>query len=301
MANGTWKNKNLQMRKYIDYMKRYEADPVRPTQYHVMSYILFLNDSLASPRAIMNYISGARTWVRTMGGDPSMFDSYPVTLMKRGIQKSSVHTTVQAPPLTPVDIKNIVNYLTSAGPNGPVLTAVVLIAYFTLLRQSNLLMTETHDMSEHALRVQDITFTPDGLNVRVRTTKTRWRSAPPLDIAIPAIPGSHYCPVQAWSRYLRQVKPYMQGPAFITASGLPVTPSALTAVMHLALTAVGHPHPQAFTVHSLRRGGAQACARLGVQLADIQELGTWTSRSVHTYVPKSAVLSAPRTLSTTFA
>ena len=124
---------------------------------------------------------------------------------------------------------------------------------------------------------------------------------PPLDIAIPAISDSPFCPARAWHRYVRRVCSNIEGPAFITTAGFPLRTSAITAVIHLALTGAGHPHPRTFTLHSLRRGGAQACADLGVRIADIQDLGIWMSQSVHTYVPRTAALSAPRTLSTTFA
>ena len=301
LAPGTWRNKNVQLQRYVAYMNEHEADPMKPTQYDLLSYMMHLSDSLSSPGAVLNYISGARTWVRTMSGDTASFDMYSVALMKKGIQRSSKHVSVQAPPLTPYDVKTIVRYLESAGDNGLALTAGILIAYFTLLRQSNLFAPESEGGAGHALLARDISITDAGLNICVRTTKTRWRSRPPLNIQVPAIPRSPYCPARAWRTYASRVRPHAQGPAFVTTAGFPLRASAVTAVMHAALIAEGHPHPRAFTLHSLRRGGAQACAQLGVQLDDIRDLGTWTSQSVHSYVPKNAVNSAPRTLSTIFA
>ena len=301
LASGTWKNKGAQQKMYIKYITEHGSDPAHPSQYDILSYVLHLNDGLASTGAVLNYVSGARTWVRAMGGDTAPFDSYSVTIMKRGIQRTSTHEPSQAPPMTPDNVKMIVGFLKSAGPNGPVLTAAILLAYFTLLRQSNMFIGESLNASPHILRMQDIMNTPEGINVRVRSTKTRWRSAPPVDIAVPFINESPYCPVRAWNAYVREARPDANGYAFVTVSGLPLRAASVSAVIQLALLRSGHPSPGSFTLHSLRRGGAQACARLGVRLADIQELGTWTSQAVHSYVPRNAVLTAPKTLSKIFA
>ena len=301
LATGTWRNKNGQLQKYLQYMEQHNSDPVRPSQYHVLSYIMHLADTLSSPGAIFNYISGARSWVRMLEGDTAPFDSYQATLLKRGIQRSTTHEPAQAPPLTPDDIKTIIKYLRSAGPNGSVIVSAILLAYFTLLRQSNLFASASGDGAEHVLSVRDITVTSAGLNVRVHSTKTRWSSSQPTDIAVPAIMGSPYCPVRAWSDYVHQVRPNSLGYAFVTTAGMPVRAAAVKAVIQLALTEAGHPHPRAFTLHSLRRGGAQACAQQGARLADIQDLGTWNSHAVHSYVPRAAITSAPRTLSSIFA
>lgn len=300
LAPGTWRNKNLQARTYIQYMRRHQVAPLAPTQYDVLSYVLHLSETLATPGAALNYLSGARTLLRTFGAATTAFDTYPVALAKRGVQRASTHQAGRAPPLTPTDIKNIVSYLQSAGPNARVLTASLLIAYFTLMRQSNLLASSPYASGSHALRACDVTITPAGLNIQLASTKTRWRSGPPTNIAVPAIPGSPCCPVQAWLSYASQGNLHLQGPAFVTISGEPLRASALTAAIKLALRVAGHPSPDVFTLHSLRRGGAQACALAGSTLPEIKELGTWSSDSVYTYVPRDSVVSAPRTLSSIF-
>ena len=278
-------------------MNRHDADITAPTQYDILSYIMYLSDSLASPGAALNYLSGARTWVRMVNGATNGFDSYSVALMKRGIQRNSAHRVIQAPPLAPADIKNVVIFMRSAGPNGLVLTAAILIGYFTLIRQSNLLVPDNVNSDSHVVRTKDITATSTEIIIKLRSTKTRWKSGPPLHIAVPAIRGSPYCPATAWLKYIARLHPPRNGPAFIDVNGLPLKPRALLGTMRLALAVAGHPRAQAFTLHSLRRGGAQACAQMGASLSDIQELGTWKSHAVHTYVPRDLVRSAPRSLS----
>lgn len=248
----------------------------------------------------MNYISGARTWVQAMGMATTSFDTYLVGVLKRGIHRNSNHVPAQAPPLSPSDIRKVVRFFATAGDNGPVLTAAILLGYFTLLRQSNLLSSPSLASPGHTLRARDVSVTDTGLTIHVRSSKTLLKSAPPRNIAVPEIPGSHYCPLKAWMKYVSRTQPSLDGPAFITSDALPLRPRALLDTLRLALAAQGHPAPGAITLHSLRRGGAQACASSGSSLEDIKDLGHWTSGAVHSYVPRHLISSAPRTLVTKF-
>ena len=96
LTSGTWQNKGVQQQGYLSFMKGHGSDPVNPSQYDVLSYMVHLDNSLTSPGAALNYVSGARTWVHAMGGDLAPFDSYTAG--------SSTHEPVQAPPLTPDNI-----------------------------------------------------------------------------------------------------------------------------------------------------------------------------------------------------
>ena len=68
---------------------------------------------------------------------------------------------------------------------------------------------------------------------------------------------------------------------------VPYSDIEIIATMRLALARAGHS-----TLHSLRRGGAQVCAHLGICLDDIKELSTWRSEAVHTNVPRSCASSS---------
>lgn len=288
-----------QVLEYLSYMDDHGARPLRPTQYEALSYVLHLHDN-KTPGTVMNYISGVRTWLRLMGAPTTAFDTYLLEVLKKGIARSSSHVPTQAPPLRPTDVRKAVCFFNSAGDNGPVLSAALLLGYFTLLRQSNLLLSPVRTDPGHVLRAKDITLTREGLNVHVRSSKTLSKSSPPRDIAVPAIPGSKYCPVRAWRKYVSRTQPYLEGPAFITTDGLPLRPRGLLDTLRLALAVGGHPAPGAITLHSLRRGGAQACASSGSSLEDIKALGHWTSDAVHKYIPRHLIYSAPRTLAENF-
>ena len=262
LAQGTWRNKAVQARRYISYMKLHMPNILWPSQYHIMSYLIEHSDELKSPTSVLNYCSGARTLVRALGGSVARFDTYPISLVCKRIQKLSDHTSATAPPLTPKDVKAAVRLFTSIGDNGPDrLRAALLIGYFTLLRQSNLLTILTLFTSKHAILVRDITEYEGGLIVNIRSSKTFDRSTIPLNIMVPAIRGSPYYPVAAWQSYKRVIQPYPCGLAFVTSDGSPSTQKALRDTLCLALSVEGHSCSGAITLHSIRRGGAQACAQ----------------------------------------
>lgn len=298
LTAGTWKNKSIQAKKYLNFTSNYNTDPLAPTQYDLLAYILHLKDSLATPGAVLNYISGAKTWVQLFGGNVAPFATYPVTLMKRGVQRLSTHVTSQAPPLSPTDLKRALDYLTTAGPTAKVMRAALLVAYYTIIRQGNLLHTGARYDPGHTMTASDITTSELGLTVTVKTTKTRWRSGQSYQILVPASPHSQYCPLQAWQAYISYQHPHPLGPAFLVRGGAPLLPAALLGALKMALAATGVTNPAAYTLHSLRRGGAQACAQAGGSLKDIMEMGSWTSSAVHTYVPRDRIQAGPRTLST---
>ena len=292
LSAGAWRNKAEQAKKYIAYMQLLHANPFNPTQYQVLSYLIHLTDELIAPTLIMNYCSGARTFVRAFRGCAKAFNTYPVAPLKRGIRRSSTHVPAHYP-----DIPQSCHLLLQ---NSQRQRACHIHCSPDCLLHAHASEQSSRTTSlSHTLRVSDITVNAYGLNVHVRSSKTAWASAPPTNIAVPAIPGSDFCPVCAWT-YVSTTKPYLSGPAFVISDGFPLRPKALRNMLRLALSAVGHPVPGAITLHSLRRGEAQPCAKTGASLQAIKELGSWSSSAVFSNIPRHSIKRAGQTLSSLF-
>lgn len=263
-----------------------------------MAFIAAINTELRSPSAVYNYISGARTWVRLMGGAPAAFDTYPVSVVKRGVARSSQHVPRQAPPLTLELLDNVLHFFRSAGPDARVLIAATLMGYFTLLRQGNLLVTGRSYDPGHTIQGYDVDDTGSTLQVRIRSSKTVKSRADEFTISIPQLSDPRYCPVRAWRKYQASTPTTPSAPAFLKPDGTPLSAVTLTAALRAALASTRHPDPTAFTLHSIRRGGAQACASAGAPIDDVRQLGNWRSEAVHDYVPRAAFTIATQALST---
>ena len=85
LASGSWKNKTVQARKYIQYLSQCKADPLKSMQYHIMSYIIMPQDALRTPRVVMNNYSSDRMVVKAFSGHTEAFDTYPILLVLSGI------------------------------------------------------------------------------------------------------------------------------------------------------------------------------------------------------------------------
>ena len=60
LATGTWRNKGVQQQKYVDYMIRHGANPEFLSQYDVLSFMVYLNNTLTSPGAYLGSGHGRR-------------------------------------------------------------------------------------------------------------------------------------------------------------------------------------------------------------------------------------------------
>ena len=300
LSRGTWRNKSTQVAAFLDFCTQRQLQPLSLQVYDILSYLLVLGKTGKTPGTIMNYLSGAKTWVKASLGAVSAFDSYPVSIMKRGIYNNSVHVPKKAHPITPSALKGIVRYLLSAGASTKVFVAALLIGYFTLLRQSNLVPLSAEVESAHSLSFGDVVALPGTLLIRVLSTKTRSRGKAPAVFSLPMIPGSEFCPLNAWQKYAASVSLLPSSPAFVLPSGVPLTSPVLTAMLRLASTGLRSELRHEFSLHGLRRGAAQACESLGVPVEEIMEAGTWQSSCVYAYLRGSPIAKAPAALAKLF-
>ena len=297
---GTWRNKITQMKVYANFVSKYNLNSLNPSRYQVMSYIAFLKDKYNVPGTVLNYICGAKAWVKFKGGDASPFEDYLVTLMKKGVAKSGQHIVTQAPPLYINDIKRIIKYFNIIGDNACVFKTVTLIAYFSLLRQSNLVMTSWEGASSHVVQMRDIKVDKNKLYVTVRSTKTTWKVSEQFTVCIPSIPMSPCCPVKAWEDYYRLAPKNTDIMAFWSPGGTPLCANKWLGAIRHALSVLGYGNANDFTLHSLRRGAAQTCILKGMKVGDVREAGRWKSEAMYRYIPRQTVKKVPAALTTLF-
>ena len=295
-APGTWRNKFNQMKRYRNFVKKYNLSILKPTNFQVMAYAAYLYNKYHVPGTVYNYISGAKSWVKLKGGNIQAFDDYYMQLVKKGVSRVACHNTRQAIPLTISHIKKIIKVFNNIGKNAYVFTAVTLISYLSLLRQSNLAISGLEGSLSHVVKQKDIEVVHHNLHITVRSTKTSWQPCDQYVVIIPSNPGSRYCPVQAWKRYYEIAPKNPQLPAFWVKGGSPLTSKTWLGAVRLALRYVGVPSPNAYTLHSIRRGAAQECISRGLDEQLVREAGRWRSDAMYRYIPKTKVKAVPSAL-----
>lgn len=301
LAPSTIRSRRKQSENYVTFMVAHDADPLAPEVYDLLQFSRYLFTKCTSTQTVRNNISGAKTWVDEMGGDTAPFKSRDMSLMIKGGSRASSHVPRRAPALTPDMIKYISDYLDRAGNYGTVPRAAILIGFFSMIRQSNLLSPSARSWGgPHTLRRRDIRVVPGGLRLDIISSKTIHLRQQATSLFIPSITGSRYCPTEAWARAARLAPGRPEDPAFITTSKKPLTPYALTNIMRGALTHMGVDTPQAFTLHGLRRGAAQVCHDLKVNTEHIMAQGTWRSAAIRAYTIPQAPTQAPIALASCF-
>lgn len=279
IAPGTAANRLTQAKTYVCFSLIYQFAPLNPSSPELCMYIQYLKNSFAAPTTVKNYLSGARTWMAEHGGDLSPFSSPEYRQLTTGLTKRSHHVPSRAAPLGWEHIRRIVSYLDST-PGVPLaVKPCILIGYYTFLRSSNLLSpTMSAWGGSHTLAVQDLVLSDDGLEISIRSTKTK-SDPKPIKTLIPWTPDHFICPASAWFKYVTKIKPWALGPAFLTDDGFPLTPRHVVGFMRAALKDWTNLVPSSISLHSLRRGAVHSAALQGLPLDLIKERGMWRSDS----------------------
>ena len=163
--------------------------------YYLLSFLLWLKDRLKASGSILNYFSSVKSWVAPASGRANVFEAPEIATMKRGIIKNSLHVLSVAPPISPKIFKSIICYMHRLCPRPPVIITALLFSYFTLARQSNIVVSAlAPTYSPHVLLWSDVPATDNEVLVSTRSTKMRGSSVPPVIFSLPYIPGSPCCP-----------------------------------------------------------------------------------------------------------
>lgn len=250
-------------------------------------YVQFLANTYKAIATVKNYISGARLWINHHCGDPSSFNTLYVSSVVKFNANKSTHVPAKAPPLTIKHLAIVCRFL-DAHPNiPPVFKAALLIGYSCFLRGSNLLSPTVEQWGgPHTLNVSDIISTPSGLLVSINSSKTI-KFGNPVHLNVYPVRNTLCCPVAAWHVYLKLCNPSIAGPAFMINPVTPLTARPLINFIRVALEAAGEPMYQLFTLHSLRRGAAQAAQKAGATRTALKYHGTWNSDSgLNAYIQK---------------
>jgi integrase len=180
-----------------------------------------------------------------------------VRLVMRGIRREHSTQQKQAAPLLRDDLISICAHMPDDN-KGKRDKALLLIGFSAALRRSELV----------ALNIEDIEFTPEGLIVNIRKSKTD-QEAVGHKIAVPkAKSQGRVCPVQAFHDWLDCI-PSAQGALFRSfrknhqVQEKRLSASAVSVIIKEHVEKIGL-EPEKFSAHSLRAGCISSLAQIGI-------------------------------------
>ena len=258
---------------------------------------LVVSVGLTAVGSIKNYLSHVRTLCRMYGHDchtPKSYAALDWTLT--GIRRELQTPSQRKDPITPEILKFLITFpadLTSLSWEQRVLFLTIRsfykIAYFTMLRASNLLTSSKAKTDPR----RQITWgrtrsVPGGAIIDIILSKTQQFGDRTHEIALPEAPGSIYCPVSA----LRQLFDLRAGQCcssddliFMIPSGgkwVPLTKHTVLDIMRAQLSRASF-DPTRFAFHSLRRGGIQTAVQVQPSLELIRCQTGHASDAIHCY------------------
>lgn len=255
----------------------YNVAYLSPSVTQVCMYSQYLANAYKAISSVKNYMSGAKSWVFEHGGNVASFLAPQLDTMIKSLTKKSTHVVKRAFPLSFDHVYAITCYLDSASNVPPCVKSCILLGYSCYLRSSNLVAPNfALWQGDHTILARDIISIQGGLRVVIPSTKSR---RVPYDLIVPSNSIQSLCPVRAWHLYKSAVQPDPSGPAFMLSKSSPLTPGVVVRFMRYALAKYPNVDVQAITMHSLRRGAAQAAEDAGASASDIMARGGWKSKS----------------------
>lgn len=283
LAPGTYINRQKQAKSYVTFCVCYNVPCLQPSVTAVCMYSQYLANAFQAVSSVKNYLSGARSWICEHGGDPTSFSSIQLDHMIKSFTKHTTHIVKRAFPLLPVHISAICQYLNVSPRTPRCIKACILIGYSCYLRSSNLMLPSFDLLTgAHTLYARDVLVVPQGLKIIINSTKSR---STPYTITVTYNAVAQICPVNAWICYASSRRCNPNRPAFMINDSTPLSPNVVVKIMRDSLQSFNDIDLTSITMHSLRRGAAQAAESNGAPLPDIMKRGGWkTAAGVKPYL-----------------
>ena len=279
-----------QLRAYLLFCKNFNIKPFPVSRATYMLYLAFLGKSLRSYNSLLNYAGLLKHINLYLGADTSFMSDYGCTNLKKGLRRILGDVRFRKSPIT-IDILS--HMCQSFDPRSPLhscFRALILVAFFSFLRKSNLLPSaraDIHSSDPLHLTRKDIQIFPDSVVLRVHRTKTLQFRQRVLHIPLPLIPNSALCPVHAVQELLHaspDVPEHLPLFGFMSRGHFrPILAHHFSNFIKHSVSQLGL-DPSQFSAHSFRRGGATFAFTSGISPVVIKEQGDWLSDAYLLYL-----------------
>lgn len=277
--------------------------PVPASQETLLAYVAFLARTL-QPSTINGYLNIVRILHIDANLTNPLENNYELLCVKRGIARTIGKAPNPKLGVTPELLQKLFDYIDLESSFDRAFWFAIIVGFYCFLRKASLVPISPKNPGERCLLMSDLEYNPlkSILTVVVRVTKTIQFAERSLRIPLVATPGNPaLCPFTAWRLWLTSAPRSANLPLFSYQAGPTVkwiTHSTLVGRLRELLDAAGFDSAR-YSGHSLRRGGAEFCARIGLTHLVIQLRGDWKSQAYLRYVTlhENVNLDAARAMS----
>lgn len=275
---------------YFEFCNKVSIQPVPLSQADLGRYIAYLSRRLCFS-SVRQYLNVVRLIHVEAGFANPLDGNWYISSILKGVRRVKGDSASQKLPVTLPLLRDIFKRLNVLSSFDRSFWAACLVAFFSFFRKSNLLIQspESFDPSRH-LCASDASFTQDGVVLTVRWSKVIQFKERTLEIPLPQVPDSLFCPSTALlSVFLDCPMPSSPVPLFRYKDGLrhrPLTQMLFTSKLQSCLVELGI-GPQNYSGHSFRRGGASFAMQCGLPVDLIKIQGDWSSNACERYLQPS--------------
>ena len=264
--------------------------PIPLSQCDLGRYIAYLSRKLCFT-SIRQYLNVVRILHVEAGLPNPLENNWYVSSILKGVRRVKGDASQQKLPITLDILRKIFSQLDLHCSLDRVFWAACLVAFYSFFRKSNLLIPsiDVFDPNKH-LCASDASFTPEGVVLSVRWSKVIQFRERTLQIPLPRIPNSAFCPSNAILGMLLEC-PKIKDPVPLfqyveNSSCLPLTQAVFSKRLHDVLMRSGFPSKR-YSNHSFRRGGASFALSCSLPVDLIKLQGDWKSNACERYLEHS--------------
>ena len=282
-ATSTNKAYGLSYKRWRVWAQAYpEISPLPASHLHVLLYLVHLSES-ANSYSTINQAVCAIKWAHGLAGLDSPTEHVMISEALNGFRRKLAKPTVRKEPFTREHVHHLILLLDTSSVVDMRNTVLIVLAYFALLRVSEL----------RNIRACDVLMWPDRLELSIPISKCDQLRAG--DKVLVAKLGGTFCPVELFCQYLisvhidvfsdkyddqyvfRRFVPNVTG--FVLAcNNSPMTYSRIREVVKGKAKQLGLDISK-FSTHSMRAGGATSAINAGVSERALQRHGRWATAS----------------------
>ena len=288
---GTVANQRSHILLFIAFALYFVVPDFPVDRTNLLSFGEFLLRTYRAPKSVLNVFSSVRMFHVQFDFSTEAFDTLEVARWKRALFLTVRAVPRQAPPIPFPLLERLCVLALGLGGEGGTVASFLSVAFHVFARASTLLAQAGTGYDASRLPIlADVVPNHSGFSLTVKWDKTHQAAAQAFVVPVLRGPQSPACPARALSRILGAAAGCAPStPLFATIRGTGGTRSVVPLTLRRArewlriLLATVNIKPDAYTLHSLRRGGCTLAFAGGAAVSDLQSLGGWRSGAVHLY------------------
>ena len=285
-AESTVKNFKYQTIEYFNFCLAHAYQIYPPVSMNIARYLTACTQRVSAFGTIMNKLSAIKKMYHLSGYEVDA--SHPIIdLLVKACKRDMSAESKPKAPLEPSHLILINSLMDPSNLDHRIFQAALMIQYFSCVRKSNLLPPSIKGFSQHRhLTRADITVLPDGLHIALPWTKTIQNSDKIMTICIAKVNNSVIDPVSTYEHFISDFPMPARMPAFSVNCGskiLVLTQQNYIQTLKLFLSKLGLP-VEAYSSHSIRRGGTTVLYESGASQKQIKAHGGWKSACYERYI-----------------